>query len=101
MSARLAFAIATSGAPGVVLIDEALGVGDAAFFERSADRVNALAARGSTLVLVTHSAEQLRKLATRALLLQGGLVVADGLPDDVLERYLASPAEPLAPRTEP
>jgi ABC-type polysaccharide/polyol phosphate transport system ATPase subunit len=101
MTARLAFSIATSGRPGVVLIDEALGVGDAAFFERSASRIADLAGSGSTLVIVTHSAEQLRRLTTRALFLERGLLVADGEPDDVLEQYLAAPGQPISPRTQP
>ena len=95
MTARLAFAVATSGRPGIVLVDEVLGVGDASFFERSADRLDRLAAAGSTLVVVSHAPEQVRRLAGRAILLEHGVVGADGPLDEVLERYRATPAGPV------
>jgi len=95
MQARLAFAIATSGDPDLLLVDEVLGVGDAPFLERSSQRVFDLTARGCTVVVVSHSAEQLREIATRGLLLEGGRLLADGPIEDILEQYAHAKAAPI------
>jgi ABC-2 type transport system ATP-binding protein len=87
MVARLAFSIVTAGDPDVVLVDEVLGVGDAAFLERSSQRLFDLKERGCSIVVVSHSADQLRSIATRGILLQRGRVVADGALDEVLEQH--------------
>jgi ABC-type polysaccharide/polyol phosphate transport system ATPase subunit len=100
MLARLAFATATAGHPDVLLIDEILAVGDASFVARSKNRIQALADRGCTIVIVTHAHEQLRELATRAIWLDHGLIRADGQLDGVLAEYSAAIKRPeLLPGT--
>jgi ABC-2 type transport system ATP-binding protein len=95
MIGRLAFAIATSSSPQVMLIDEVLGVGDASFQERSRERLLELAESGCTAVIVSHAPELLISLASRGVFLDQGRVRADGEVSDVLGAYLASPPHPI------
>jgi homopolymeric O-antigen transport system ATP-binding protein len=88
MIARLAFAIATLGAPDVLLVDEVLAVGDASFRERSAARIEELMGRGTAVLLVTHGLEVVRERADRALWLEHGRPAALGGPDEVVDCYL-------------
>jgi len=90
MLARLAFAIATAGAPQVVLIDEVLAVGDHEFQQRSRARIDALADSGCTIIVVSHAVELL-EMATRAVWLDHGQVRADGGYREVLDAYLTAP----------
>ncbi len=90
MRARLHFAIATSVQPRILLIDEALGVGDKAFRAKSTARIEDIVASAGTLMLVSHSMGEIAQLCTRALWIEAGKVVADGPVDDVLEAYAAS-----------
>jgi ABC-type polysaccharide/polyol phosphate transport system ATPase subunit len=90
MYMRLAFAIATEVHPDILLIDEALGVGDAAFLERAKARLRGLVERAKVLVLVSHHMESLRELCNRGLWIQHGRLVADGPMDRVIDDYLAS-----------
>jgi teichoic acid transport system ATP-binding protein len=87
MKARLHFAIATSVQPKILMIDEALTVGDAAFKAKSAERVNELLANAGTLLLVSHSAEELRRQCSRVLWIERGLLRADGTPNEILRLY--------------
>jgi ABC-type polysaccharide/polyol phosphate transport system ATPase subunit len=95
MTARLAFAVATSGSPDILLIDEVLGVGDAGFQERSTAHLHHLATGGCTVIVVSHALEQLRALATRGLLIERGRIVEDGELDHVLARHLSTPSTPI------
>jgi ABC-type polysaccharide/polyol phosphate transport system ATPase subunit len=96
MLARLGFAIATSWVPQVLLLDEVLAVGDAAFRERCHGRIERFRAGGSAIVLVSHSAGDLRENCARTLWLDGGRVAADGPTEEVLQRY-ADSIHPGAP----
>nr|WP_246852327.1 ABC transporter ATP-binding protein [Patulibacter sp. SYSU D01012] len=87
MLARLAFAICTDTSPEVLIVDEILSVGDAAFSERSGERMDALMRGGAAVVLVSHDLPALAERATRAIWLDGGRIVADGDPQDVVEAY--------------
>jgi len=87
MFVRLAFAIAASVEPDILIIDEALAVGDAVFQHRCLRRLKELHERGTTILFVSHDAAAVRALCSRALLLKAGRVVADGKPADVLNRY--------------
>jgi teichoic acid transport system ATP-binding protein len=89
MRARLQFAIATSITPDVLLIDEALAVGDAKFKQRSTERLRDLTSSAAAVVVVTHSMREIRSLATRAVWLEGGCVVADGSAEEVADSYEA------------
>jgi lipopolysaccharide transport system ATP-binding protein len=87
MYVRLAFAIAASVEPDILIVDEALAVGDAVFQHRCLRRIKELQEQGRTVVFVSHDAAAVRALCTRAILLNAGRVIADGKPPDVLNRY--------------
>jgi lipopolysaccharide transport system ATP-binding protein len=87
MFVRLAFAVAASAEPDILVIDEALAVGDAVFQHRCLRRIKELQARGTTVLFVSHDAAAVLSLCTRAILLGAGRVVADGAPADVLHHY--------------
>jgi teichoic acid transport system ATP-binding protein len=90
MRARLHFAIATSVKPRILLIDEALAVGDRAFRAKSQQRIQELLDAAGTLLLVSHSLDEIRKQCNRVIWLEQGLIKADGPVDAVLEEYAAS-----------
>jgi ABC-type polysaccharide/polyol phosphate transport system ATPase subunit len=96
MYTRLAFAIATEVQPDILLIDESLGVGDAAFQEKAKARLRSLFDRTQAVVLVSHDLRSLRELCTRGLWIKQGRLVADGPVDQVIDRYLESVAAPAA-----
>lgn len=87
MYVRLAFAIAASVDPDILIIDEALAVGDAVFQHRCLRRLKELHERGKTVLFVSHDAAAVRALCSRALLLKAGTLIADGKPADVLNQY--------------
>jgi lipopolysaccharide transport system ATP-binding protein len=76
MGARLAFAIATTLDPEILLMDEWIGAGDASFQEKATDRMNALAERAGIIVLASHSEELLKKTCNKRLELEKGRVKA-------------------------
>ena len=88
MRSRLGFAVAAAMDPDILLIDEALAVGDARFRERSMARIEAMvAAEHTTVVVVSHNANELRRLCSRLILLERGKKVVEGEPEMVLARY--------------
>ena len=88
MVARLAFSIATEEKSDVILIDEVLSVGDADFQLRSKERMDKLITSGSAVVLVTHSLETVKELATKAMWLNRGEVLIAGDSKTVIDEYL-------------
>ncbi|MDQ6909207.1 MAG: ABC transporter ATP-binding protein [Actinomycetota bacterium] len=88
MYARLAFSVAVSVDPEILLIDEVLSVGDESFQIRCFDRMAEFRSKGHTIVLVTHSLEAVRNLCARALWIEKGGVKTDGEPLDVVADYL-------------
>jgi ABC-type polysaccharide/polyol phosphate transport system ATPase subunit len=98
MFVRLAFSAAIALDPEVLLVDEALAVGDALFAHKCIARVQELRARGCTIVFVTHDTATLTQVCDRAILLSQGSLVADGTPRDVVDLYLIRVAEQLAQR---
>jgi teichoic acid transport system ATP-binding protein len=90
MRARLHFAIATSVRPRILLIDEALAVGDKAFRAKSAARIQEIVSSAGTLMLVSHSLEEVRRLCHRVLWIEQGRCRADGPADEVLDLYANS-----------
>ena len=90
MRARLHFAIATALSPEILLIDEALAVGDRSFREKSAQRLDEHRAAAGTVLLVSHNLAEIRRSCSRVIWLQDGLIVQDGPTDEVLEAYEAS-----------
>lgn len=87
MYVRLAFAIAACVEPDILIIDEALAVGDAIFQHRCLRRIKELQERGSTVLFVSHDTAAVRALCDRAILLNHGHLIADGTPSDVLNDY--------------
>lgn len=87
MGTRLRFAIATASSPTILLIDEALGTGDAAFKERSEQRMAELRADAGCLFLVSHQPQTVVDTCSRGVWLHRGLMVMDGPIDDVSEHY--------------
>ncbi|HEU4874294.1 MAG TPA: ABC transporter ATP-binding protein, partial [Pyrinomonadaceae bacterium] len=87
MYVRLAFAAAISVTPQILIVDEALAVGDAVFQHRCMRRIRELQESGMTILLVSHDPNAIRALCSRALLLHEGRMEALGKPNDVLNRY--------------
>ncbi len=87
MHLRLAFATAISTSPDILIVDEALAVGDAVFQHRCARRIKEMQENGTTILFVSHDPSAIRALCTRAILLNNGEMVAEGQPSDVLNRY--------------
>ncbi len=87
MFVRLAFAVAMSVDPDIVIIDEALAVGDAAFQEKCFRRLRELKEQGKTFLLVSHSAAMISQLCDRVAILEGGMVDFVGSPRAGLIRY--------------
>lgn len=87
MYARLAFSVAISVDPEILIVDEVLSVGDASFQLRCHERIGRLRAEGRTIVMVSHSIDTIRALCTRACWIDEGVVREEGVPRDVLASY--------------
>ena len=87
MRARLGFAIATSVEPDILLLDEVLSTGDAAFREKSKERVGELVREAKAIVLVTHDMNWVIEYCNRAMLIEQGKVVKDGSPEEVVAMH--------------
>ena len=96
MAGRLGFAIAVNVEPDILLVDEVLAVGDAAFQVKCLDRMQRFKREGRTVVLVTHSFEQATDFCQRALVLDHGHLVYDGPPAPAREAFRASRRAPEA-----
>lgn len=90
MFMRLAFAVATSVEPDILVIDEALSVGDGAFARKSFDRIMQLKAAGKTILFCSHSMYQVEALCSRALWIEAGRVRMQGTAAEVASAYGAS-----------
>jgi len=88
MYVRLAFAVAAYLEPEILLIDEVLAVGDAAFQRKCLGRMEDVAESGRTVVFVSHNMQTVRALCTRVVQLDHGRVVGSGAPNDVIDGYL-------------
>jgi teichoic acid transport system ATP-binding protein len=89
MRARLAFSISTLRVPDILLIDEALAVGDKDFRTKSLDRLEEIREEAGTILMVTHNLNEIRQSCTRALWLEQGVLMADGDVEAVLTQYEA------------
>jgi ABC-type polysaccharide/polyol phosphate transport system ATPase subunit len=88
MYVRLAFATAIHVEPEILIVDEALAVGDAMFASRSMQKFEELKERGVTILFVSHDLGLVKRLAHRAVLLVNGRMEAEGSPKDVVNRYI-------------
>jgi len=87
MRMRLAFAISTSVEPDILLLDEGIGAGDAAFVEQANQRIQSFADSAGIIVLASHSEQLIRRICSTAVLMEHGRVIEFGSVDTVLERY--------------
>jgi ABC-type polysaccharide/polyol phosphate transport system ATPase subunit len=87
MYVRLAFAIAVNTDPDILVVDEALSVGDTIFQHRCVRRIKEMQEAGTTILFVSHEPTLVRALCSRAILLNAGRMIADGTPMEVLNRY--------------
>lgn len=88
MHVRLAFAVAACVDPDILIVDEALAVGDVQFQSKCFRHFERLVASGKTVLLVSHSTEQVVRHCSRALLLENGQLMDDGEPRDMANRYI-------------
>jgi ABC-type polysaccharide/polyol phosphate transport system ATPase subunit len=88
MSARLAFASATTVSPDILLVDEALSAGDARFKKKARERMQSLITTSGTVVLVSHSLDALETMCDRIAWIDGGRIVAEGDPVEIVAQYL-------------
>ena len=104
MYVRLAFSVAAHLEPEILIIDEVLAVGDAAFQKKSLDRMSEVAAEGRTVLFVSHNLGLIRALCKRGILLEAGTVRFDGTAEEAVRTYLeglqGTAAGELAPHVQ-
>ena len=88
MFVRLAFAVAINMRPDILIIDEALAVGDIRFQSKCFRRLDELKVKGVSILFVTHSTESIIKYCDRAVLIDGGKALYIGEPKDIVQRYM-------------
>jgi lipopolysaccharide transport system ATP-binding protein len=93
MQMRLAFSVATAIRPDILIVDEALSVGDTYFQHKSFARIREYRELGTTLLIVSHSKDAIQAVCDRAVLLKGGKLVMEGTPETVMDYYNAMLAE--------
>jgi len=93
MQMRLAFSVATARRPDVLIVDEALSVGDAYFQHKSFERIREFRKGGTTLLIVSHDKAAIQSVCDRAILLKGGRLAMEGKPEEVMDYYNAILAE--------
>lgn len=93
MQMRLAFAVATAKRPDILIIDEALSVGDAYFQHKSFERIRQFRKDGTTLLIVSHDKQAIQSICNRAILLNGGHLAMQGEPEAVMDYYNAMLAD--------
>lgn len=93
MQMRVAFAVATAWRPEILIVDEALSVGDAYFQHKSFAKIREYREQGTTLLIVSHDRSAIQSLCDRAVLLENGAVIKDGDPEEVFDFYNALIAE--------
>jgi len=93
MQMRLAFSVATAHRPDVLIVDEALSVGDAYFQHKSFDRIREFRKLGTTLLIVSHDKQAIQSICDRAILLNAGSIAMQGEPEAVMDYYNAMLAD--------
>ncbi|WP_295551162.1 ABC transporter ATP-binding protein [Limnohabitans sp. Rim8] len=89
MQMRLAFSVATAVRPDILIVDEALSVGDTYFQHKSFDRIRAFRELGTTLLIVSHDKGAIQSICDRAILLNEGRIALEGTPETVMDFYNA------------
>ncbi len=90
MLIRLAFSVSTAISPDILLLDEAMAAGDAAFIQKANRRMQEMMSNSKILILVTHNIASAIELCNRCIWLEKGVIVMDGVPKEVTSAYLAS-----------
>jgi lipopolysaccharide transport system ATP-binding protein len=90
MYVRLAFSVAAHLEPEILIMDEVLAVGDAAFQQKCLDKMHEIRRDGRTILFVSHNMPAITRLCKRAILMESGRIVAEGEPHTVVNRYLSS-----------
>ena len=93
MQMRLAFSVATARRPDILIVDEALSVGDAYFQHKSFDRIRNFRKAGTTLLIVSHDRSAIQSICDTAILLEGGRMAMRGKPEEVMDYYNAMLAQ--------
>lgn len=93
MQMRLAFSVATARRPDILIVDEALSVGDAYFQHKSFNRIREFRKAGTTLLIVSHDRQAIQTICDRALLLDHGRLALEGAPEEVMDFFSAMIAE--------
>jgi ABC-2 type transport system ATP-binding protein/lipopolysaccharide transport system ATP-binding protein len=99
MLLRLAFAITTAVVPEILIMDELIGAGDAAFVVKATARLNQMISSSRILVIASHDVETIRRLCNKAALLQTGRLVKVGPVEQVITAYMGGDLEPAADAT--
>ena len=89
MQMRLAFSVVTANRPDILIIDEALSVGDVYFQHKSFDKIKEFKSLGTTLIIVSHDSGAIKSICDRVILLEKGQILKDGEPEAVLDYYNA------------
>lgn len=87
MKARLGFSIATVVEPEILILDEVLSVGDARFRKKSEKKIKSMMEKGVTVLFVSHSLDQVRRLCNKAIILEHGHIIANGSVKEVSKIY--------------
>lgn len=87
MVARIGFAIATVVEPEILIVDEILSVGDYKFQEKCRVKIETMMKNGVTIIMVSHSIDQIKNMCTRAILLEKGILIAQGDVKEVITQY--------------
>ncbi|TWI64329.1 lipopolysaccharide transport system ATP-binding protein [Pseudoduganella lurida] len=93
MQMRLGFSVATARRPDVLIVDEALSVGDAYFQHKSFERIRSFRQQGTTLLIVSHDKGAIQSVCDRAILLDAGRVRKEGTPEEIMDYYNAMLAD--------
>ncbi|EEY35365.1 ABC transporter ATP-binding protein [Pseudoleptotrichia goodfellowii] len=87
MVARLGFAVSTAIKPDILIVDEILSVGDFKFQEKSLNKIKEMMQDETTVIMVSHSIEQIEKLCTKVVWLENGTIKKIGMPDEICTEY--------------
>lgn len=90
MRAKLGFSIATLAEPDILIIDEILSVGDVKFKQKSSEKINSMMKDGATVILVSHSISQIKKICNKCIWLEDGKIAMQGDVDEVCDAYMSS-----------
>jgi lipopolysaccharide transport system ATP-binding protein len=101
MRVRLAFAVAAHLEPEILIVDEVLAVGDAAFQEKCLDKMQEVGKGGRTVFFVSHNMPAVSRLCERVIMLTNGQVTADGLSHDIVAQYMHEGSDTSAQRSWP